>query len=218
MKNVKDFDQFLNEMESTEMMSSFESPESSGATVSVEDYQDQKGGSKTSASGTSTASAYAAALKAVANKYVGKKFGTLGNWGAVTNPHWIIESFADVSYGSMKDQGAGLMLRAKRAEGKGQGGDWNATVFLSVDVTKDLKRAEFDQSMAYGSSQKRPRLVPDSNGYYGVVQVMKRIGMDDMDIDAKQGFTTAELINHDPAWKPLINDVIAVASKYGTKG
>lgn len=214
-KNVKSFDQFLNEMESTEMEASFESPEATGATVSVEDYQDKKGGSP---SGVDNASAYIAALKSVANKYVGKKLGTLGNWGAVTNPHWVIESFADVSFSSMKDQGAGLMLRAKRAEGKGQGGDWNPTVFVSIDVTKDPKRAEFDQSMAYGSSQKRPRLVPDSNGYYGVVQVMKRIGMNDMDIDSKQGFTTAELINRDPDWKPIVDDVIAVANKYGMKG
>ena len=147
MKNVKNFDQYLFEMESVEMEASFESPQASGATVSVEDYQEQQG--ESSASSNSNDAAYLSGLKAVAMKYKGKKFGTPGSWGAVQNPHWIIESFADVAYSLMGGPGAGIMLRAKRAEGNGQGGDWNVTVFLDIDVTKDLKEAKFNLKMAF---------------------------------------------------------------------
>ena len=214
MKKVKNFDQYLFEMESAEMTGSFESPEASGATVSVEDYQEQQG--ESSASSNSNDAAYLAALKAVAAKYKGKKFGTPGIFGAVQDPHWIIESFADVAYTLMGGPGAGIMLRAKRAEGKGQGGDWNVTVFIDIDVTKELKRAKFNLKMAFPEGKNIPTPVISKGGYYGAVGVMKRIGLDDMDIQTRNGFTTSELEKHDPAWSPLFRDIEAVATKYGS--
>ena len=217
MKNVKNFDQYLFEMASAEMVASFESPQSSGATVSMEDYLEQKGESSTAGSSSNDA-AYLAGLKEVAKKYIGKKFGTPGSWGAVQNPHWIIESFADVAYSQIGGPGAGLMLRAKREEGRGQGGEWNATVFIDIDVTKNLKRAKFDIEMSFpvGTADKNiPAPVLSKGGYYGAVDVMKRIGLDDMDVQAKSGFTTSQLEKHDPTWSALFRDVEAVATKYG---
>ena len=220
MKKVKNFDQYLFEMESAEMTGSFESPEASGATVSVEDYQDQKGESSMSKNSKDAAyQAYLAGLKAVAAKYKGKKFGTPGDFGAVQNPHWIIESFADVAYSLMGGPGAGLMLRAKRAEGKGQGGDWNVTVFIGIDVTKNLEKAKFSIKTAFPSGTEGkniPAPTMSKGGYYGAVDVMKRIGLDDMDVQARSGFTTSQLEKHDPAWSPLFRDIEAVATKYGS--
>lgn len=219
MKNVKKFDQFLNEMESLGMEAALESPEASGPTMSIEDYQDQKETSSVS-SVSSDIDAYRKALQAVAKKYVGKKFGTPKKWGAVANPHWIIESFADISNASRLSQGAGIMLRAKRAEGQGQGGDWNVTVFISINVTKDPARAKLDIQFAFPSGTKTqdiPAPVMSKGGYYGAVDVMKRYGMNDMDVNARDGFTTAELEKYDPAWKPLFQDIEAVANIYGTK-
>ena len=217
MKSVKNFDQYLFEMESAEMTGSFESPEASGATVSVEDHQEQKG--ESSVSKNSNDAAYLAAFKAVAAKYKGKKFGTPGIFGAVQDPHWIIESFADVAYSPMGGPGAGIMLRAKRAEGKGQGGDWNVTVFIDIDVTKNLEKAKFNLKIAFPSGTEGkniPAPTMSKGGYYGAVDVMKRIGLDDMDVKAKSGFTTSQLEKHDPAWSPLFRDIEAVATKYGS--